>query len=1036
VGKTTVATEFVHRYGGYFAGGVFWLSFADPANVPAEIAQCGGERGLQLRPDFHDLPLEDQVAAVQRAWAEEIPRLLVFDNVDTDDAEKLVQQYRPTTGGCRVLITSRRGVWDKALGIVALPLGVLQREESIALLRQFRADLSDADADAIAEELGDLPLALHLAGSFLALYTDLSVADYLAELHSDAVINHESLRGVDTTYSPTNHDLHVGITFTASYRRLDATDATDELARALLVRAACFAPGEPIPRDLLLRTLRYRKTDSIVIQMIYRLFRKILGKKRMPLLVIEDADHVTDRDAQRGLRRLIMLGLLKEADNDLILHRLLAVFIQQTTQDNYTQTMVEKATIKHTRSLEDVAALWLPLLPHLRYVTESALPREDLQAVGLANLLANCLKDMFGDYAAARPLYERALAIREQVLGPKHRFTMVSMDNLAKLLHAQGDYAGARSLHERALAIREQVLGPQHSAVADSLGSLGVLLHDQGDYAEARSLHERALAIREQVQGPQHPATAGSLNNLAGLLRDQGDYAGARPLLERALAIWEQVLGPQHPATAQSLNNLAGLLDTMGDYAGARSLLERALAIWEQVLGPQHPATAGSLNNLAGQHYAQGDYTAARPLYERALAIREQVLGPQHPATAQSLNNLALLLKAQGDDTAARPLLERALAIREQVLGPQHPDTAGSLNNLATLHYAQGDYTAARPLLERALAICEQVLGPQHPDTALSLNNLAGLLHDQGDYAAARSLHERALAIREQVLGPQHPDTALSLNNLAGLLHDQGDYTAARPLYERALAIREQVLGPQHPDTAGSLNDLAVLLLEMNDLEKARVYNEQATTAQPQNDLSHYWQALILLSTGDRTRARGVLEYFYQISNKDALSTLITHFWHGVIAELDEQLDQRQAHLSQADQSLTELNRSAQLKMQGLLVTYKGDVSDVRESYSRALEEPLKGLPIHRLYLKLLVRLFPERAAFHDTHTWLATGAQLSVGGDTRKERIEPPVHPAEPQVQQMREALLAPAHAHPLEPLLDQPFAGAFHHPTPRRQT
>jgi hypothetical protein len=182
VGKTTVATEFVHRYGAYFAGGVFWLSFADPANIGTEIAQCGGEGGLQLRPDFHSLPLPDQVAAVQRAWAEEIPRLLIFDNVDTEDAEALVQQYRPTTGGARVLITSRRGVWDDALGIAALPLGVLPREESIALLRWFRADLPDADADAIADELGDLPLALHLAGSFLALYTDLSAAEYIAEL--------------------------------------------------------------------------------------------------------------------------------------------------------------------------------------------------------------------------------------------------------------------------------------------------------------------------------------------------------------------------------------------------------------------------------------------------------------------------------------------------------------------------------------------------------------------------------------------------------------------------------------------------------------------------------------------------------------------------------------------------------------------------------------------------------------------------------------------------------------------------------------
>jgi hypothetical protein len=67
------------------------------------------------------------------------------------------------------------------------------------------------------------------------------------------------------------------------------------------------------------------------------------------------------------------------------------------------------------------------------------------------------------------------------------------------------------------------------------------------------------------------------------------------------------------------------------------------------------------------------------------------------------------------------------------------------------------------------------------------------------------------------------------------------------------------------------------------------------------------------------------------------------------------------------------------------------------------------------------------------TPTGETLGAHLSVGGDTRKQGIEPLIHPAEPQVQQMREALLTPAHAHPLDPLLDQPFAGALHHPAPR---
>jgi tetratricopeptide (TPR) repeat protein len=414
------------------------------------------------------------------------------------------------------------------------------------------------------------------------------------------------------------------------------------------------------------------------------------------------------------------------------------------------------------------------------------------------NELASLLHDK-GDYDGAEPLYRRALAIREKVLGVQHPSTATSLNNLAALLYYKGDYDGAEPLYRRALAIREKVLGAQHPDTANSLNNLAELLRNKGDYDSAEPLYRRALAIKEKVLGAQHPNTATSLNNLALLLENKGDYDGAEPLYRRALAIREKVLGAQHPDTAKSLNNLAGLLEDKGDYNGAEPLYRRALAIHEKVLGAQHPLTAISLDNLASLLSNKGDYGGAKPLYRRALAIHEKVLGAQHPDTATSLNNLAELLRNKGDYDSAEPLYRRALAIREKVLGAQHPDTATSLNNLAALLYFKGDYDGAEPLYRRALAIREKVLGAQHPDTATSLNNLAGLLRNKGDYDGAEPLYRRALAIREKVLGAQHPDTAKSLNNLAALLEDKGDYDGAEPLYRRALAIREEVLGAQHP---------------------------------------------------------------------------------------------------------------------------------------------------------------------------------------------------------------------------------------------
>jgi len=75
IGKTQLASEFVHRYGQYFTGGFHWLNFADPSSVSAEVAACS-------RPGDGDFELETRVRMVLSAWQSKLPRLIVFDNCE------------------------------------------------------------------------------------------------------------------------------------------------------------------------------------------------------------------------------------------------------------------------------------------------------------------------------------------------------------------------------------------------------------------------------------------------------------------------------------------------------------------------------------------------------------------------------------------------------------------------------------------------------------------------------------------------------------------------------------------------------------------------------------------------------------------------------------------------------------------------------------------------------------------------------------------------------------------------------------------
>jgi CHAT domain-containing protein/tetratricopeptide (TPR) repeat protein len=398
----------------------------------------------------------------------------------------------------------------------------------------------------------------------------------------------------------------------------------------------------------------------------------------------------------------------------------------------------------------------------------------------------------------------------------------------AKQLNDQGDrlfeqrrYADAKPLYMRALVIREKALGPSHPDVAEVLDSLGnVYTTSAADRSRAEALLQRALAIYEKA-----PHVDGMvvhvLNDLAVLHEYQQDYKGAQLFLQRAIALRENAVGADALVLAQLLNDLALVYGAEGDDASAVPLQERALAIREKALGPVDLLVAVALNNLALTYKSRSEYARAAPLFERALAIREKALRPDDPLVAESLNNLAKLYKARGDYTNSLPLFERALAIREKALGPDDPLVAQSLNDLAYFHEEQGDYLRAEPLIQRALAIRQRALGPEHPDVATSLESLAILYDDEGDHARAETLHLRALDIQEKAFGPDHPQVATTLNRLGLHYCNARDFARAEPLYLRALAIREKALNPESREVGATLSNLGILYEKKGEPSRA-----------------------------------------------------------------------------------------------------------------------------------------------------------------------------------------------------------------------
>src|SRR5205085_1732282 len=148
-----------------------------------------------------------------------------------------------------------------------------------------------------------------------------------------------------------------------------------------------------------------------------------------------------------ALQHLADLGLLAmEGAGDLLMHRLVTHFVHQANEETtqVAQGAVAAALLAEANRINK-AGVPRPLLAwqsHLRHITEAVKSQTDEQVAGLCNTLGYHLR-MIGDYAAAKPYYERALAIREAVLGDQHPNTAQSYNNLGMLLQDMGELPAA-----------------------------------------------------------------------------------------------------------------------------------------------------------------------------------------------------------------------------------------------------------------------------------------------------------------------------------------------------------------------------------------------------------------------------------------------------------------------------------------------------------------------------------------------------------------------------------------------------------------
>ncbi|MDX1414265.1 MAG: tetratricopeptide repeat protein [Candidatus Promineifilaceae bacterium] len=636
VGKTQLAVEFAYRYGRFFAGGAYWMSFAQADDTAEEIAFIGGERGMGLYKQAENLTLVDRVGRVQKTWQEAVPRLLIFDNCED---EALLSQWLPKTGGARVLLTSRRGDWSRELGIDQLPLAVLDEGESIAFLRRLLPDMAQDQAKVIAAEVGYLPLALHLAGGFLRRYPQITPAQYLTQLRNRGLLNHPSLQGRGVKHSPTGHELNVARTFALSVQQLTADDEIDAMAINLLLTSACFAPGEPITHAL----LRACVVDD--------------DQDLMSLLLVED-----------GLTRLVVLGFLEEKGHrTVVLHHLLAAY---TVQEMATGEMIRAAqsTAEATfvtmlnKSREQEGHLSILPMPvvHLSHLTENALQRKAQVAPQLATLFGHHLRQI-GSYIEAEQLLKRAYALARETGDIDSEIE--ALITLANAQESLGQDEASLRNGQLAVELLKKADKPDAGALAEAYYRLGWAYYRLGQAQAALRAGQEGF---EQSRMAQLPAKMAANLSLMGVVNYYllGSYEDAFAFLDQGLTLYRE-LGMRNNE-ASVLNNMGENLRLQGDYERAAAYYTQALAIVQEI--NHHNRENIIVCNLSGIRLRLGDY-------ERAAADLERLINRTEPdwfGTSEAYRFLAeayLELRRSG----------QAEMMAQQALAFAHPTNAAEL---------------------------------------------------------------------------------------------------------------------------------------------------------------------------------------------------------------------------------------------------------------------------------------------------------------------------------------------------------------------